>query len=226
MAHGVTTEWDDIQVKMGNYKPLEKEPTSEQIYQENTENLEQYDNKFAMNAQQLEEKAEDDIDFDDDDEFLQQYRAQRMAQMKANAAKPRYGSVLEISKPEWEIEIQRAPADTFVVICLYQNHVPACQVLLEIFDRLARKHINVKFIKAVATSCVENFHDSHCPGIGGCTVIIVMVHYHGFVFAARPLCRQGPDLGRVEGCRHDGHLVKGAVEGVSHPAVRPVDTGR
>lgn len=38
-------------------------------------------------------------------------------------------------------------------------------MLLEIFDRLARKHINVKFIKAVATSCVENFHDSHCPGM-------------------------------------------------------------
>ena len=42
--------------------------------------------------------------------------------------------------------------------------LPICSVLLEIMDDLARRHVNVKFIKAVATSCVEDFHDSHCPG--------------------------------------------------------------
>ena len=51
------------------------------------------------------------------------------------------------------------------MICLYQSYVPVCQVLLEILNKLARKHVNVKFIKAVATSCVENFHDDHCPGM-------------------------------------------------------------
>ena len=29
MVTGVTTEWDDIQVKMGVYKPLEKGPTND-----------------------------------------------------------------------------------------------------------------------------------------------------------------------------------------------------
>lgn len=37
MVHGVTTEWDDIQVKMGNYKPLPHEPTTEEIFRENIE---------------------------------------------------------------------------------------------------------------------------------------------------------------------------------------------
>ena len=50
MVHGVTTEWDDIQVKMGNYKPLEKEATGEQIFQESIEQLEAYDNKLIMNS--------------------------------------------------------------------------------------------------------------------------------------------------------------------------------
>ena len=88
-----------------------------------------------------------------------------MEEMKQAAARPRFGSVIEISKPEWEMEIQRAPKGVFVVIGLYQSYIPVCQVLLEIFERLARKHVNVKFIKAVATSCVENFHDDHCPGL-------------------------------------------------------------
>ena len=37
-------------------------------------------------------------------------------------------------------------------------------MLLEILDVLARKHPHVKFVKAIATSCVENFVDAHCPG--------------------------------------------------------------
>jgi hypothetical protein len=31
MAQGVTTEWEDIQVKMGNWKPREYVPTNEDI---------------------------------------------------------------------------------------------------------------------------------------------------------------------------------------------------
>ena len=34
-----------------------------------------------MNNQQLEEMAEDDLDFDEDD-FMKEYRAKRMAQMQ------------------------------------------------------------------------------------------------------------------------------------------------
>ena len=80
MVHGVTTEWDDIQVKMGNYKPLPKEPTTEEIFRENIEGLENYDRRLVMSAAQLEEQAEEDPDFDDDD-FMRDYRNQRMAQM-------------------------------------------------------------------------------------------------------------------------------------------------
>jgi len=43
--------------------------------------------------------------------------------------------------------------------------IPVCDILLDIWNQLARKHVNVKFIKAVATSCVENFHDAHTPGM-------------------------------------------------------------
>ena len=50
MVHGVTTECDDIQVKMGNYKPLPKEPTGEEIFQESIEHLEAYDPKRVMTS--------------------------------------------------------------------------------------------------------------------------------------------------------------------------------
>lgn len=42
MATGVTTEWEDIQVKMGNWKARDPVPTSEDIYQHNLEQGENY----------------------------------------------------------------------------------------------------------------------------------------------------------------------------------------
>ena len=82
--------------------------------------LERYDNRLIMNDKQINELAEDDIDFDDDDEFMREYRAKRVNQLQEMAARPKFGSVYEIRKPEWEQEIVRAPTDVNVFIVLYQ----------------------------------------------------------------------------------------------------------
>ena len=72
-----------------------------------------------MNDKQMDE-LEDELGFSDDDEFMKEYRAKRLAQMQENAAKPKYGTVREINKTDWEHEVTRAPEDVFVVIVLYQ----------------------------------------------------------------------------------------------------------
>lgn len=48
MARGVTTEWEDIQVKMGGWKAVEKPPTTDEIFQESVDLNEKYDNKLLM----------------------------------------------------------------------------------------------------------------------------------------------------------------------------------
>lgn len=70
MARGVTTEWEDMQVKQGGWKAVDKGPTEEEVWYESIDRNELYDPKLLLNDKQLEEKAEDDIDFDDDDEFM------------------------------------------------------------------------------------------------------------------------------------------------------------
>ena len=74
MAQGVTTEWEDMQVKMGNWKPVAKETPTEEIYTETINRNELYDPKLLLNNKQLEEKAEEDPDFDDEDEFMKEWR--------------------------------------------------------------------------------------------------------------------------------------------------------
>lgn len=62
---------------MGGWTKVEKPPTTEEIFQESVNLNERYDNKLLMNSEQLEQRAEDDIDFDEDD-FMKEYRAKRM----------------------------------------------------------------------------------------------------------------------------------------------------
>jgi len=105
---------------MGNYTKLEAKPTSEQIHQGTLDLLEAYDPKLIMTNKQLEEKAEDDLDFDEDD-FMKDYRDKRIAELQAKAALHSFGYLREIVKPEWEKQVTHAPKDVHVVIHLYQD---------------------------------------------------------------------------------------------------------
>jgi len=44
-----------------------------------------------------------------------------MQEVAASKLVPKFGSVVEISKPDWEQEVTRAPAESPVVIHLYQE---------------------------------------------------------------------------------------------------------
>ena len=121
MARGVTTQWEDMQVKMGNWAPVEKEPDNYTQFYTEQEKLEYYDPKKMMSAAQLQEKAEDDIDFDDDDEFYAQYKAERLKVLQQKAELPRFGTLLDVNKQEWEAEITNAQKDVWVVIHMYQD---------------------------------------------------------------------------------------------------------
>ena len=74
-----------------------------------------------MNEKQLEEMAEDDIDFNDEDDFMKEYRAKRLLQMEEEVKKPMYGFVREINKQSWEEHVTKAAKDVPVVIHMYQD---------------------------------------------------------------------------------------------------------
>ena len=51
------------------------------------------------------------------------------------------------------------------MITLYQNYNQESVKLIEILDQVAKRHPNVKFIKIVATKCIENYLDMDVPGV-------------------------------------------------------------
>jgi hypothetical protein len=161
----VTTEWEDIQVRMGNWLPREMGPTNEEIAEAHLNAVEEIEEFKGRSAKQLEQMQEDKPELEDDDEFLEAYRAKRLEELKKDSGKPRFGSQLEIQRPEFEIEVNRAPAESIVVITLYQPYIAESVKLVSILDRVAQKNPHVKFIKMQATKCIENYMDYDVPGM-------------------------------------------------------------
>ena len=146
MARGVTTEWEDLHVKKGNWKAKEHVPTSEEIFMTQQEVVEKYDNYKDMNAKQIEEAIEDDPDLEDDD-FMQEYRKQRMGEMKAAAEAPTFPGMIEITKADYEWHTHNMPKDTLGIILLYQDHIVPAKKLKDILNQLAAKHKTRKFMQ-------------------------------------------------------------------------------
>ncbi|KAJ3065926.1 hypothetical protein HDU98_010737 [Podochytrium sp. JEL0797] len=162
------TEWNDILRAKGIIP--EKEFTEEEIVDLIDETMEK---KFGVTAggekilehcslDELKE-LEDEIDLDEDDAIVEQYKRQRMAEMHQQAKKEIFGSVTQISKPDWQTEVTDASKDVPVVVLLFQNPIPACKLVMAHLETLARVHRAVKFLKIVGDQCIPNYPDRNCP---------------------------------------------------------------
>jgi thiol-disulfide isomerase/thioredoxin len=88
-----------------------------------------------------------------------------MAEMKAIASKEIFGSVTQISKTDWQTDVTDASKNVWVVVHLFQNHLPACKLINAHLDTLARKYRATKFLKIVADQCIPNYPDKNCPTV-------------------------------------------------------------
>jgi hypothetical protein len=125
---------------MGNWLPRPHVPTGEEIAEAHLAQVEALEEFKGRSLGQLERMQEDKPDLEDDDEFLEQYRLKRLEELKKDLEKPRFGKQLEISRPEWEVQVTRAPQDVVVVITLYQMYNAESVRLVEILDKVAQKH--------------------------------------------------------------------------------------
>lgn len=160
MANGISTEWEDIHVKMGNYLAREKQPTNDEIEQLAIDTMDNYDPLEKKTLDEL-----DELEDDEDEEVLKKYQEKRLAELKEFAQKPKFGKVTELRKQDYIAEVTKAPADVYVVLHLYQNYNESSNILSVIFDQLAAKHVLVKFMRIVATNCIDKYKDEDVPGV-------------------------------------------------------------
>lgn len=117
---------------------------------------------------QIQEATSDD---DNDEEFIRNYRQQRIKELKRNGNTKTFGDVLHISRPDWNREVNDASRNgTWVVVNLSRQrsslsaeHDEICDLVEEIIRELAMKFEQVKFVFIPSTSAIENWPDKNLP---------------------------------------------------------------
>lgn len=114
----------------------------------------------------LEELENNEDEFNEEDErAIEMYRQQRLAELKAIQLKNKFGEVLEISGKDYVQEVTKAGKGLWVVLHLYKQGIPLCALINQHFSGLARKFPDVKFIKAISTTCIPNYPDRNLPTV-------------------------------------------------------------
>lgn len=160
------TEWNDALRRHNIIPQKEKEVTEEDIIDmvENTIQAKSEGKQMGeMTLDELNEK-EDDID-EDDERIFEEYRRQRLAELKAQQMKARFGEVMDISKADYVAQVNNAGEGVWVVLHIYKDGIPLCKLVNNHLSNLARKFPATKFLRSVSTVCIPNYPDKNLPTI-------------------------------------------------------------
>ncbi|XP_065877687.1 uncharacterized protein [Euphorbia lathyris] len=158
---GASTQWDDIQRKLGNLP--EKAPAFKPPPFTPAEDEDSIPKDKSWIDKKTEEELEDLEDDLDDDQFLEEYRKKRLAEMRVTAKVSRFGTVVPISGSDFVREVSQAPPDVWVVVILYKDGYQQCGVLLKCLEELATRYPATKFVKIISTDCIPNYPDCNLP---------------------------------------------------------------
>jgi len=158
------TEWNDLLRKRGIIPEKEPEVTEQQL----TEMIEQAIEERQGPEGRLGKLSLDELDEVEDDEdeaLIIEFRNRRIAAMKAEAAKAKYGEVGEITAVDYVEKVNNAGEGIWVFLHLYKQGIPVCAQINQHLNSLARKYPQVKFLKAISTTCIPNFPDHNLPAV-------------------------------------------------------------
>ncbi|KAK9925476.1 hypothetical protein M0R45_033800 [Rubus argutus] len=228
---GASTQWDDIQRKLGNlpakppaFKPPSFTPAE---YEASVPKDKSWiDDKTEQDLEDL----EDDPDLDDD-RFLEEYRKKRLSELREAAKVARFGSVVPISGSDFVREVSQAPPDVWVVVILYKEGIAECGLLMQCLEDLATKYPATKFVKIISTDCIPNYPDRNLPTLlvyNSGAVKANHVGLRGFGRRCTPegvalvLCQSDPVLN--DGQSVNGRSREAVIEGVRKRFIEKVVT--
>ncbi|KAI8776819.1 phosducin protein 3 [Biomphalaria glabrata] len=162
------TEWNDA-LRRHNIIPQkekEKELTEEDIVNLLEQTVEAKQQGKGLNELTLDElnEREDDID-EEEERIFEEYRRQRLAEMKKAYTNARYGEVVEISKADYVSQVNNAGEGVWVVLHIYKDGIPICKLVNNFLTNLARKFPQTKFLRSISSVCIPNYPDKNLPTV-------------------------------------------------------------
>lgn len=158
------TEWNDVLRAHGVIPEKPPSPTAQ--LEEAVEIALESAHANRLEHKTLDELDEIDEDGLEDEEFVEMYRQKRIAEIQAQAAKERFGEVVRISKPDYTGEVTEA-SDNGVTVLLHISNsgVTQSKLLSALFQRVAPKFRDVKFVEIDSKQINDRYPPENCPTI-------------------------------------------------------------
>lgn len=153
------TEWNDILRAQGIIPQRPKLPTDE--LEEALEQAVRAQHENRLETKNLDELAE--LEDEEDEDFLEVYKQKRFAELQQLQSRLKFGSVVHVTKPEYEAEITKALDSAFVLLHMLLQLAVQSRLLSLVCVTAARKFPEIKFTEIPASRCVENYPDANCP---------------------------------------------------------------
>jgi len=158
------TEWNDLLRKRGIIPEKEPEVTEEALAEMIEQSIaEKTGPEGRLGKLSLDEL--DEVEDDEDEALIIEFRRRRIAEMKAEMDKSKYGEVQEITAVDYVEKVNNAGEGIWVFLHLYKQGIPVCAQINQNLNVLARKYPQVKFLKAISTTCIPNFPDRNLPAV-------------------------------------------------------------
>jgi len=157
------TEWNDILRAKGIIpeKPKENEITEDEIMAIMDKAIKDKSGVKDMEDMTLDEL--DELEDEEEERILEQYRAERMAQIRNTQAKSNYGDMRDISADDYVAQVNNAGEGVWVVLHLYKQGVPLCALINQYLVAMAARYPTVKFLRSISTTCIPNYPDQNLP---------------------------------------------------------------
>jgi len=151
------TEWNDILRRKGVLPKREKAPVEDREEADMTEK--------PVNLDELDDDEFEDLLDKDDDEFLEQYRRQRIKTLEQLKSLNKFGQVRQITGTDYVSEVNKAGDGVWVVLHLYRDGIELCNIINHHFEQLAKQFPMTKFLKGISTTVIPNYPDKNLPTI-------------------------------------------------------------
>ncbi|OCK95688.1 thioredoxin-like protein [Cenococcum geophilum 1.58] len=157
------TEWNDILRKHGVIP--EKPPSPTPMIQEALEEARRLAHEDRLEGKDLDELAE--LEDEEDEDFLEQYRKKRFAELSTITAASVYNQVYHLQKPDYSKEVTEVSNKSYVFVLLTssQGTNVESRLLIEIWRALAQRFGDVKFCQIRADLCIEGYPEKNTPTV-------------------------------------------------------------
>ncbi|KAF9584557.1 Phosducin-like protein 3 [Lunasporangiospora selenospora] len=161
--HNEDTEWNDILRAKGIIPQKEAEVTEADLIEMLDEAI------LKRQGNNYEDKTVDELDElleegnEDEERMLQEYRQQRLNQIKLELSEDKFGEVEHIYKTDFVREVSDASKNIWVVCYLYKDYLPICKLMGAHLATVAARNKATKFVKIIGDQCIPNYPDRNLP---------------------------------------------------------------